>query len=64
MRDRTPADLFKTAMQVVALLCLAAYFGLLVHKASVDLRALAEQYPGREFWPALGRHFLRSLGGG
>lgn len=64
IRCRTPADLFKTAMQIVAALCLAAYFALLAHKAFVDITALAIQYPGESFWPALGGHLLRNLGGG
>lgn len=64
MPSRTPADRFKSAMQVLAIVCLAAYFVLLLHKASADFSALAMQYPGKEFWAALGRHLLRNLGGG
>ena len=57
------ADLFKTAMQILAILCLAAFFGLLVHKATGDISTLAKQYPETGFWAALGRHLLRNLGG-
>lgn len=64
MPRRTPADLFATAMQVVAALCLVAYFVLLGHKASIDILALLKEHPGGDFWAALGRHLLRSLGGG
>lgn len=64
MRQKTPIDLFQTAMQIVAMLCIAAYFVLLAHKAFVDVSALAIQYPGEGFWPALGRHLIRNLGGG
>jgi len=58
------ADLIKTAMQVFAILCLVAYFAILAYKGSVDISALAKQYPGSEFWAALGRHLIRNLGGG
>ena len=58
------ADLGKTAMQVFAVLCLVAYFVLLAYKGSIDFSALAQKYPGDEFWPALGRHLIRNLGGG
>lgn len=64
MSTRTPAGILKTAMQVIAILCLVAYFALLLHKGNVDISALAAQYPGGEFWAALGRHLIRSLGGG
>jgi len=37
---------------------------VVAHKAIVDLSALAQRYPGSEFWPALGRYLLRNLGGG
>jgi hypothetical protein len=64
MQKRAATELIKTAMQILALLCLAAYFSLLFHKAFLDLPTLARQYAGSDFWPALGRHFLRNLGGG
>ena len=64
LRGRTAADLFQTAMQLLAGLCLLGYFALLAHKASADIMALAGQYSGREFWIALGRHLIRNLGGG
>lgn len=61
---RTTADRFKTAMQVVAVLCIVAYFVVLAHKGSADIMMLASRYEGSEFWRALGRHLLRNLGGG
>jgi hypothetical protein len=64
MQKRNFTELIKTALQILALLCLAAYFGLLFHKAFLDISSLAKQYLGSDFWPALGRHFLRNLGGG
>lgn len=54
----------KSAGQVVAIALLIAYAALLIYKGSTDLQALSAAYPGSEFWPALGRHFLRVLGGG
>ena len=48
---------------MIALLCLLAYFVLLARKAFIDVAALLAANPDT-FWVALGRHFLRSLGGG
>jgi hypothetical protein len=64
MPRKSRTDRFKTALQVFAVLCLAAYFALIVHKASFDISTLARQYPGSDFWVAMGRHLLRNLGGG
>jgi len=64
MPTRNPGELFKTVMQVLAILCLIAIFAVIGHKAVVDLSALAERYPGSDFWPALGRYLLRNLGAG
>jgi hypothetical protein len=50
--------------QVVAVIALGAYFALLLHKGFIDMAALIAAYPGSEFWPALGRHVVRILGGG
>ena len=64
MRRRSIADHFKTAGQVVAVILLVAYLVLLLHKGSIDFSALATAHPGAEFWPAVGRHLIRMLGGG
>lgn len=64
MPKRKLSDLGKTAMQVFAVLCLIAYFVLLAYKGNADFSALAEQYQGKDFWLALGRHLIRNLGGG
>ena len=58
------ADRLAKGMQVLAVLCIAAYFAMLAHKASADITLLASRYEGSEFWRALGRHLLRNLGGG
>ena len=44
---RTTADRFKTAMQVVAVLCIVAYFVVLAHKGSADIMMLASRYRGQ-----------------
>ena len=64
MSERSFSESLTTAMQVVAALCLAGIVGVILHKASGDIRTLAEQYSGSEFWVALGRYLLRNLGGG
>jgi hypothetical protein len=61
---KIPADVVKTAFQVFAVLCLVAFFAMLFHKAALDISTLVRQFPGSEFWTALGRHLLRNLGGG
>jgi hypothetical protein len=57
------STLLGRAAQLIALLSLLAYFLLLAHKAFIDVSALLAAHPGN-FWVALGRHFLRNLGGG
>ena len=64
MPSRNPGEVFKTVMQVLAILLLAAIIAVILHKAFVDLSALSQRYPGSDFWPALGRYLLRNLGGG
>jgi hypothetical protein len=47
--------------QVLAILCAAIYFSVLLHKACVDLSGLAAKYPGMGFWRALGRYLVSNL---
>jgi hypothetical protein len=54
---------YKIALQLVAILCLIALFSMVLHKATVDLSALAQQHSGIDFWAALARHILRNLAG-
>lgn len=56
-------ELFKTGLQVVAILCLAGIVSVILHKAHADVSALARQH-GDDFWPALARHLFRNLAGG
>ena len=64
MSRKSSRDRLETIGQVLAFVALLAYFGLLLHKGVKDMAALAEAHPGSDFWPALGRHVLRILGGG
>jgi len=64
MRTLAKTEFLKTAGQVLAVTALFAYFILLLHKGWIDIAALSAAHPGSEFWPALGRHVLRVLGGG
>ena len=56
--------LFRTALQVLAILCLIVLFATIFHKAFADVSALARQYSGGDFWAALARLVLRNLAGG
>jgi hypothetical protein len=55
---------FKSALQVLAILCLFALFSMVSHKALVDITGLAQQHSGGDFWAALARQVLRNLAGG
>lgn len=57
-------DLFKTTLQVLAILCLIGLFSMIGHKAVADVVVLAQQHSGGDFWAALARHLLRNLAGG
>ena len=62
--NRDYGELFKSALQVLAILCLIALFSMISHKAFVDITVLAQQHSGGEFWAALARYVLRNLAGG
>jgi hypothetical protein len=61
-RDRD--GLFRTALQVLAIVCLILLFATLFHKALGDISALARQHSGTDFWAALARQLIRNLAGG
>jgi len=61
-RDRD--DLFRTALQVLAIVCLVLLFATIFHKAFGDISALARQHSGSDFWAALARQLIRNLAGG
>ena len=61
-RDRS--ELFKSVLQILAILCLMAWFSMVAHKAFTDIAVLAEQHSGGDFWAALARYALRNLAGG
>jgi hypothetical protein len=54
----------KDAMQVLAIICLAFMFSLILHKGFADVSLISELHSGREFWIALARHFIGTLSGG
>jgi hypothetical protein len=62
--NRNHGESFKTALQVLAVLCLIALFSVIAHKAFADIMSLARQHSGGDFWGALLRHALRNLAGG
>ena len=58
------SEFFKSALQVLAVLCLIALISMVAHKAFADITVLAQQHSGGDFWAALARHILRNLAGG
>lgn len=62
--NRDYSEFFKSALQVLAILCLIALYSMVAHKAFADIALLAQQSSGGDFWAALARHVLRNLVGG
>ncbi|HZY16896.1 MAG TPA: hypothetical protein VFE82_00360 [Ramlibacter sp.] len=60
---RRTDELFKTVLQVLAILALAGLVGMLLHKGYADVTALAQQHAGSGFWKALARYVFRNLAG-
>ena len=62
--DDYAGNTVKTLLQILAILGLILIVTMILHKGSVDISALAQQYSGDEFWKALARYLLRNLGAG
>jgi hypothetical protein len=62
--NRSYNEFFKSALQVLAILCLIALFSMIAHKAFADIALLMQQHSGGDFWAALARRVLRNLAGG
>ena len=58
------AALFKTLMQILAILGIIAILSVIVHKGFADISVLAGRHSGADFWVALARYLLRNLAGG
>ena len=63
-RKQRLADAAATALQVLAILALAAIFLVLLHKAYTDVTSIAHSHGRGNFWPALLRYLFRNLAGG
>ena len=59
-----PATTGQRILQVLAILCLAGIFAVLLHKGYSDVTAIARSTGRDEFWPALLRYVFRNLAGG
>lgn len=59
-----PDELFKTALQVLAILGLIGLLAMVFHKAFADISVMAQQHSGGEFWAALARYLFKNLAGG
>jgi len=64
MEESPQGDMFKTALQVVAVLCLVLIFSMIFHKAFADISDLAQQYSGSEFWAALAWKIIWNIAAG
>jgi hypothetical protein len=53
----------KTLSQVIAICCGMLLLSMIVHKAFVDVSALAGLHSGERFWLALARYFITNLAG-
>ncbi len=60
---RRADELFKTALQLLGIAGLLLIGAVILHKAYVDISALAREHGGAEFWRALARYVLRNMGG-
>ncbi len=60
---RDPDALFKTVLQVVAILGLVGLLGMVFHKAFADVSLLWQRHPGADFWPELLRYVFKNLAG-
>jgi len=56
--------LFKTFMQMLAVLGIVAILSVILHKGFVDISALAAKHSGEAFWRALAQYLMRNLAGG
>jgi len=56
--------LFKTALQIIAILGLALIFAVILHKGYGDVSRLAQEHSGADFWATLARYLFKNLAGG
>ena len=61
--SRRADDVFKTVLQVLAILLLAGIILMVLHKGYADVGQLARDNPGDGFWKALARYVFRNLAG-
>jgi hypothetical protein len=54
----------KKLLQIAAVFLAILIWSMILHKASVDISALAQKHSDGEFWLALAKYFLGNLGGG
>ncbi|HSX92472.1 MAG TPA: hypothetical protein VLG41_06105 [Hydrogenophaga sp.] len=60
---RDPDALFKTVLQVVAILGLVGLMAMVLHKAFADVSVLWQQHSGSAFWSELARYLFKNLAG-
>lgn len=61
--SRHAEEIFRTVLQVLAILMLAGIILMVLHKGYADMGQLARDNPGDDFWKALARHVFRNLAG-
>ncbi|CDN86347.1 hypothetical protein BN948_00748 [Hydrogenophaga intermedia] len=60
---RDPDALFKTVLQVIAILGLMGLMAMVFHKAFADVSVLWQQHSGTAFWAELARYLFKNLAG-
>jgi len=60
---RDPDALFKTVLQVIAILGLVGLLAMVLHKAFADVSVLWHAHSGAAFWSALARYVFKNLAG-
>ena len=62
--DRHTDDAVKTFLQIAAICVGTVVVSMVLHKAFVDITALAHKHAEEGFWVALVQYLLRNLAGG
>jgi hypothetical protein len=62
--NRGADDAIRTLLQVTAICVGTLFVSMVLHKAFVDIAALAHKHADGGFWLALAQYFLRNLAGG
>jgi len=62
--ERPTDDAVKTFLQITAICVGTVFVSMVLHKAFIDIMALAHKHAEEGFWVALVQYLLRNLAGG